>query len=124
MLPELLSKAQASSVRIRSVEADIDQRLVEMGKKLHTITKIKLNRGAPPREEDDTINQGSSSMVLECMSVELEELAQARHSDRMITEELTLEVLELQERINSSMMISTPEHVKKRKESNQVENRS
>ena len=43
-----------------------------MGKKLHTITKIKLNKGAPPREEDDTISQGTSSMVLECMSVELE----------------------------------------------------
>ena len=42
----------------------------------------------------------------------------------MITEELTLEVLELQERINSSVMISTPEQAKKRKESNQEENRS
>ena len=62
-------------------------------------------------------------MLLECMSLELEELAQTRHSDRMITEELTLEVLELQERINSSMS-STPEQAKKRKESNHVENRS
>ena len=95
-----------------------------MGKKLHTITKIKLNKGAPPREENDIISQGTSSMLLECMSVELEELARARHSDRMITEELTLEVLELQDRINSSMMISTPEHAKKRNESNQVDNRA
>ena len=62
-------------------------------------------------------------MLLECMSLELEELARTRHSDRMITEELTLEVLELQERINSSMS-STPEQAKKRKESNHVENRS
>ena len=30
VLPELLSKAQASSVRVRSVEADIDQRLSKL----------------------------------------------------------------------------------------------
>ena len=90
-----------------------------MGKKLHTITKTKLNRGAPLREEDDTISQGTSSVLLECILVELEELAQARNSNRMITEELTLEVLELQERINSSMMISTPEHARKERRATQ-----
>ena len=106
ILPELLNKAQASSVWGRTAEADVDQRLIEMGKKLHAITKIKLNKGALPREEDDltnVMNQGTSSVLLECMSLELEELARTRHSDRMITEELTLKVLELQERINSSM---------------------
>ena len=55
VLPELVSKAQANSAEVEYAEADIDQRLIEMGKKLHTITKTKLNRGAPIREEDDTI---------------------------------------------------------------------
>ena len=118
VLPELVSKAQVNSAEVKYAEADIDQRLIEMGKKLHLMMKTKPNRGAPLREEDDTISQGTSSMLLECISVELEELAQARHSDRMITEELSLEVLGLQERVNSSMMISTPEHAKTRKEGN------
>ena len=55
VLPELVSETQANSAEVEYAEADIDQRLIEMGKKLHTITKTKLNRGAPLREEDDTI---------------------------------------------------------------------
>ena len=107
-LPELVSKAQANSAEVEYAEADTDQRLIEMGKKLHTITK---NRGAPLREEDDKMSLGTSSMFLECITVELEEL-------QVINENLTLDVLELQERISSPIMISTPEHAKTRKESN------
>ena len=31
--PNFLNKAQASSVRVRTAEANVDQRLIEMGKK-------------------------------------------------------------------------------------------
>ena len=55
--------------------------------------------------------------MLECITVELEELT-------VINEELTLDVLELQERINSSRMISTLEHTQTRKEGNPGGNRS
>ena len=51
--------------------------------------KTKLNVRPFPRVENDLTNtmiQGTSSMVMECMSGELEELAQARYSDRIITE--------------------------------------
>ena len=72
ILPELLSKAQASSLRVRTVDANVDHRLAEMGKKLQTIMKTKLNGGPLPRVENDLTNtmiQGTSSMLLECMSV-------------------------------------------------------
>ena len=107
-LPELVSKAQANSAEVEYAEADADQRLIEMGKKLHTITK---NRGSPLREEDDTRSLGTSSMLLECITVELEEL-------KVINEDLTLDVLELQERMSSPIKISTLDHAKTRKESN------
>ena len=113
-LPELVSKAQANSADIEYAEADTDQRLIEMGKKLHTITK---NRGAPLREELDTMSLGTSSILLECITVELEEL-------KVINENLTLDVLELQEKISSPIMISTPEHANTRKESNPEGNKS
>ena len=75
ILPGLLSKAQASSVRVRTVEANVEHRLAEMGKKLQTIMKTRLNSRPLPRVENDlnyTITQGAPSMVLECMSEELE----------------------------------------------------
>ena len=81
-----------------------------MGKKLLTSMKTRSNFRPLSSVENDLTNtktQRASSIVLESMSVELEELAQARYSDRIIMEELTLEVLEIQERINSSMMTPT-----------------
>ena len=83
-----------------------------MDKKLQTIMETRLNSRPLPRMENDvnsTIIQGTPSTVLECMSIELEELVQARYTDRIIMEELTLEVLEIQDRINSSMMTPTTE---------------
>ena len=73
---------------------------------------------------NSTIIQGTPSTVLECMSIELEELVQARYTDRIIMEELTLEVLEIQDRINSSMMTPTTDFANKKKDSRQSENRS
>ena len=113
-LPELVSKAQANSAEVEYAEADADQRLIEMGKKLHTITK---NRGAPLREELDTMSLETSSVLLECRTVELEEL-------KVINEKLTLDVLELQEKISFPILISTPEHANTRKESNPEGNKS
>ena len=126
MLPGLLSKAQASSARVTTEGANVEHRLAEMGKKLLSIIKTRPKFRPLSRVENDltnTISQGTSSGVLESMSVELEELARARYSDRIITEELTLEVLEIQERINSSMMTSTTEFANKKRESSRGENR-
>ena len=73
---------------------------------------------------NSTIIQGTPSRVLECMSIELEELVQAIYTNRIIMEELTLEVLEIQDRINSSMMTPTTDFANKKKDSRQSENRS
>ena len=53
ILPGLLSKAQVSSVRVRTVEANVEHRLAEMGKKLQTIMKTGLNSRPLPRMEND-----------------------------------------------------------------------
>ena len=105
----------------------LELRLAEMDKKLQTIMETRLNSRPLPRMENDvnsTIIQGTPSTVLECMSIELEELVQARYTDRIIMEELTLEALEIQDRINSSMMTPTTEFANKKKDSRQSENRS
>ena len=61
----------------------------------------------PPRMVNDvnsTIIQGAPSTVLECMSLEIEVLSQARYTARIITEDLRVEVLDIQDRINSSII--------------------
>ena len=66
-----------------------------------------LKSRVPPRMVNDvnsTIIQGAPSTVLECVSLEIEELSQARYTDRIITEDLRVEVLKIQDRINSSMI--------------------
>ena len=102
MLPGLFSKAQASSLRVKTVKFNVEHRLAEMDNKLQKIMEIGLNSRPLPRVVNDvnsTIIQGAPSMVLKYVSLEIEELAQARYTDRIITEELMVEVLEIQDRI-------------------------
>ena len=127
LLPGLLSKAQASSLRVKTVEFIVEHRLAEMDNKLQKIMEIGLNSRPLPRvvnNVNNTILHGAPSTVLEYVSLEIEEFAQARYADRIITEELTLEVLEIQDRINSSMMTPTTDFANKKKDSRQSENRS
>ena len=81
MLPGLFSKEQASSLRVKTVEFNVDHRLAEMDNKLQKIMELGLNSRPLPRVVNDvnsTIIQGAPSTVLEYVSLEIEELAQAR----------------------------------------------
>ena len=108
MLPGLFSEAQASSSRIKSVELTVQHRLAEMDNKLQRIMELGLNSRVPPRmvnNVNSTIIQGAPTTVLECVSQEIEELSQTRYTDRALTEDLRVEVLKIQNRINSSMLV-------------------
>ena len=81
MLPGLFSKEQASSLRVKTVEFNVEHRLAEMDNKLQKIMELGLNSRPLPRVVNDfnsTIIQGAPSTVLEYVSLEIEELAQAR----------------------------------------------
>ena len=67
----------------------LDPRLAEMDKMIQTNMETGLNSRPLPRVVSDlksTIIQGTSPTVLECMSLEVEELSQARYTDRFLTE--------------------------------------
>ena len=86
----------------------MQHRLAELDNKLQRIKELGLNSRVPPRmvnNVNSTIIQGAPTTVLECVSQEIEELSQTRYTDRALTEDLRVEVLKIQNRINSSMLV-------------------
>ena len=81
--------------------------MAEVDNKLQRILKTGLNSRVPPRmvnNVNSTIIQGAPSTVLECMTMEVEVLSQESYTNRIITEDLRVEVLNIQDRINSSLL--------------------
>ena len=60
---------------------------------------------------------------MESLTFEMNELNQARYKQRIVTEQLTIDVLELQERINSSLRCSTYNSSNRGVENAQLENK-
>ena len=77
ILPGLLIEAQATSLKLKSVELTVQHRLAEMDNKLQRIMESGLNFRAS-LSIVDTVNsaviQGAPTKRLECVSQEIEEL--------------------------------------------------
>ena len=122
----LINMLQASSERVNTVETQANLRVTDLDNKLRKIRENGSNLGMFLGLEDElssTTVQGSFATEMESLTFEMNELNQARYKQRIVTEQLTIDVLELQERINSSLRCSTYNSSNRGVENAQLENK-
>ena len=122
----LVNMLLASSERVNTVETRANLRVTDLDNKLRKIRENGSNLGMFSGLEDElnsTTVQGSFATEMESLTFEMNELNQARCKQRIVTEQLTIDVLELQERINSSLRCSTYNSSNRGVENAQLENK-
>ena len=107
VLPDLCTEVQANSLSLKTAELAVQYKLAEIDTKVQKIKESGSHSGISPslvNSVNSLITHGAPAMTLDGVTREMDDLFQALYTERVLVDNLRFDVLEIQDRISSSMM--------------------
>ena len=104
----LNQEAKVSDWRARTMQSSVEGRMGELEERINEIRDSDMNSGITPgviQSLSDMIMNGAPSTAVELLSQQIDELTHGICTERVLTADLRIDFSELQERVNSSILL-------------------